>query len=63
MTTTKSLVWKKNQYLQTQGLTKSNVDHNLYYLQEDGNMLIILLYVNDHLIIGDHIEIIHWLKN
>jgi hypothetical protein len=54
---------KIDQYLQTQGLTKNNVDHNLYYLQEDGKMLIIVLYVDDHLATRDHIEIIHWLKN
>jgi hypothetical protein len=39
------------------------VDHNLYYLQEDGNMSIIVLHVDDLLITRDHIEIIHWLKN
>jgi len=40
-------------------LIESDVDHNLYYLQEDGKMVIIVFYVDDLLILGDHIEIIH----
>jgi hypothetical protein len=42
---------KINQYLQTQGLTKNDADHNLYYLQEGRKMVIIVLYVDDLVII------------
>ena len=35
------------------GFTKSNADSNLYYKVEEGNQVIILLYVDDLFVIGE----------
>ena len=39
-------------FLSSLGLTKSKADSNLYYKVEDGNPVILLLYVDDLLVIG-----------
>ena len=39
-------------FLSSLGFTKSKADSNLYYKVEDGNPMILLLYVNDLFVIG-----------
>ena len=40
-------------FLSRLGLTKSKADSNLYYKVEDGNPVMVLLYVDDLFVIGD----------
>lgn len=49
-------------YLWQQGLHRSNADYKLYYLIENGRLLLLVLYVNDLLITGNHTLKIEWLK-
>jgi len=37
-----------------QGLNKSKEDSNMYYLFKNGKYVIILLYIDDLLVTGDH---------
>jgi len=47
-----------NLWFKNQGVMRSNIDPNLYYLKKDGKITILLLYVDDLLITGDcHEEI------
>ena len=39
-------------FLSSLGFTKSKADSNLYYKVEDGNQMMLLLYVDDLLVIG-----------
>ena len=39
-------------FLSSLGFTKSKADSNLYYKVEDGNPVILLLYVDDIFVIG-----------
>ena len=39
-------------FLSSLGFTKSKADSNLYYKVEDGNLVILLLYVDDLFFIG-----------
>jgi hypothetical protein len=48
-------------YLRKLGLTRNPADHNLYHLQEGGLILILVLYVDDLMISGNHTSKIHWL--
>ena len=40
-------------FLNSLGFTKSKMDSNLYYKVEEGNPVVLLLYVDDLFIIGD----------
>ena len=40
-------------FLTSLGFTKSKVDSNLYYKVEEGNPMILLLYVDDMLVTGE----------
>ena len=42
-----------NNYLTGLGFTKSEVDANLYHIVVEGRLLIIVLYLNDLILIGD----------
>ncbi len=48
-------------YLKQQGLVKSSMDHNLYYMHEDGKMVILVIYVDDLFLIGNHTKRIEWI--
>ena len=39
-------------FLSSLGFTKSKADSNLYYKVEDGNLVMLLLYVDDLFVIG-----------
>ena len=39
-------------FLSSLGFTKSKADSNLYYKVEEGNLVILLLYVDDQFVIG-----------
>ena len=39
-------------FLSSLGFTKSKADSNLYYMVEDGNPMMLLLYVDDLFVIG-----------
>ena len=41
-----------NSFLSSLGFTKSKADSNLYYKVEDGNLVILLLYVDDLFVTG-----------
>ena len=41
-------------FLSNLGFTKSKADSNLYYKVEEGNPVILLLYVDDLFVIGEH---------
>ena len=43
---TQDLVWQ-NRFLSSLGFTKSKEDSNLYYKVEDGNPVMLLLYLDD----------------
>ena len=43
-----------NSFLSSLGFTKSKADSNLYYKVEDGNPVMLLLYVNDLFVIGTY---------
>lgn len=45
---------KVDGYLLSQGLTKSTADGNLYYFEEGGKLTLLILYVDDVYITGDH---------
>jgi hypothetical protein len=57
-------VWyeKNILYLKDQGLSHSDVDHNLYYLKSDDKIVILILYLDDLLFIGDDEKKMNWLK-
>jgi hypothetical protein len=40
-------------FFKDQGLMKNDHDHNMYYKIKNGNILILLLYVDDFLFIGN----------
>jgi hypothetical protein len=37
------------------------MDHNLYYRHEDGKMVILIIYVDDLFLIGNHKKRIEWI--
>ena len=43
-----------NGFLSSLGSTKSKVDSNLYYKVEEGNPVILLMYVDDLFVIGGY---------
>lgn len=43
-------------------LRESSSDGNLYYIEENGKIMIVVLYVNDLFVTGDHLEKIEWLN-
>lgn len=45
--------------LQNMGLVRSRADPNLYLLQNQGDILLLILYVNDLCLIGNHPQLIH----
>jgi hypothetical protein len=45
---------RNDSYLKDQGLSRSDVDHNLYYLKLDDKIVILILYLDDLLFIGNH---------
>ena len=49
-----SMTWydKMDNFLTSLGFTKSKVDSNLYYKVEDGNPVMLLLYVDDLFVTG-----------
>lgn len=44
-------------------LLRSSFDHNLYYLHQDNNILIVMLYVDDLLITGSSSKMVKWIKH
>ncbi len=48
-------------YIKSQGLYRSNAYHNLYFLHENEKVVMLVLYVDDLLLIGNHSEKIVWL--
>jgi len=44
------------------GFTRSNADHSLFYKDEDGDLLIIAIYVDDKLIFSKNVDTIKHLK-
>jgi hypothetical protein len=48
-------------YLKQQGLVKSSMDHNLYYMHEDGKVVILVIYVDDLFLIKIHTRRIKWI--
>ncbi len=42
-------------YLQNQGLTRGGVDANVYFFNEGGKIMLLILYVDDVYLIGNHI--------
>lgn len=53
---------KIDSYFKDQGLNRSDVDHNLYYLKSNDKIVILILYVDDLLLNKDHEEKINQLK-
>ena len=51
---------KIDSFLNEIGLLKLNADYNLYYFEEGGRIAILILYVDDLYMIGDHVEKINW---
>jgi hypothetical protein len=51
-------VWyqKIDNFFKDQGLIKNDHDHNMYYKIKNGKILILLLYVDDLLLIGNFDE-------
>ena len=48
-------------FLSSLGFTKSKVDSNLYYKVEEGNLVMLLLYVDELFLIGtDGLIVRHW---
>ena len=47
--------------LKSLGLLQSHYNGNLYYLKEGTKTLLLILYVDDLLVTGDHTERITWL--
>lgn len=45
---------KINSFLKEQGMTRNELDHNLYSLIENERCVIIILYVDDMMFVGDH---------
>ena len=45
---------KIDSFLPNLGFTKSKADSNLYYKVEEGNPVILLLYVDDLFVTGEH---------
>lgn len=58
----KSWYEKIDQYLQSQTLKHSNYYYNLYYLVENKKFVILIIYVDDFFVIGNHIGKISLLK-
>jgi hypothetical protein len=55
------MFWKK---ITTFFITKKFygfMDHNLYYMHEDGKVVILVIYVDDLSLIGNHTKRIEWL--
>jgi transposase InsO family protein len=52
---------KIDRFLKSLGLLQSHYDGNLYYLKEGTQTLLLILYVDDLLVTGDHTERITWL--
>ena len=48
--------------LRKMGLCRSRSDANLYFMHQDGDILIVLLYVDDLFITGSSPQLISWLK-
>ena len=44
---------RMDSFLMSQGFTKSKADSNLYYKVDEGNPMILLLYVDDLFVIGE----------
>jgi hypothetical protein len=59
--TPRALYEEIDNYLKQQGLVKSSMDHNLYYMHEDGKVVILVIHVDDLLLIGNHTKRIEWL--
>ncbi len=53
---------KNNNNLKDQGLSHSDVDHSLYYLKSDDKIVILILYLDDLLFVGDDEKKMNWLK-
>ena len=53
---------KIDSFLSEKGLLKSDADYNLYYFEEGGRIAILILYVDDLYMTGDHVEKINWLR-
>jgi hypothetical protein len=53
---------KFHRFLRKHSLAQSSQDGNLYYLREGGRTLILVLYVDDLFITGDHSTKIRWLQ-
>jgi hypothetical protein len=47
---------KNDSYLKDQGLNHNDVNHNLYYLKSDEEIVVLILYLDDLLFIGDDEE-------
>ncbi len=52
---------KIDTYFKSQGLYRSNAYHNLYFFHENEKFVMLILYVDDLLLIGNHSEKIVWL--
>jgi len=52
----------KTNILGNKGLKHNNAYCNLYYINENSKIMILVLYVDDLLFIGSNKEIITWLK-
>ena len=53
---------KINSFFSEKGVLKSYVDYNLYYFEEGGRITILILYVDDLYMTGDHVEKINWMR-
>jgi hypothetical protein len=51
-----------NEYLSGLGFTKTDADSNLYYLVDDSNLLVLVLYVDDLILTGSSEKLIAWCK-
>jgi hypothetical protein len=51
---------KIDNYLKQQGLVRSSIDHNLYYMCEVEKVVILVIYVDDLFLTRNHTKRIEW---